>query len=386
MTNKYLEPLLSQRERSTPSVLSVYLNVDESDPANLNRGFERPLKAALASIRKGIEDSAERERFNTAATHVLDFVAAYEVHEKTLAMFYDAMDGFFWHDAFSVGIPTRVHWNTELFLRPLAGVLDEFEKYGIVLLDRANMRMFTMFMGRIEEVAHLKFNRRGVHHLKSVGLDQAWSANHAQQKADEHVRANLRRGVKRLDSQVRSERFGRLILAGAPEVTGEFFNLLPKRLALMVAGSMATAFDASPEDILRHALPVAEQFEREGEAVTVEEMTTAAAKGERAVIGLQNTLHAINHFRVWQLVYSAGLSMPGFECRTCHALTTAGRSVCRYCGGELSETPEIIERAVDHALRQRARIEVVRGPAAAALNAAGGVGAFLRTRTESIRA
>jgi peptide subunit release factor 1 (eRF1) len=54
----------------------------------------------------------------------------------------------------------------------------------------------------------------------------------------------------------------------------------------------------------------------------------------------------------------------------------------------LAGTPEVVEnvveRAVEHALRNGAKIEVVTGNAAAGLRAGGGIGAFLKTRTGTL--
>jgi peptide chain release factor subunit 1 len=386
MTQKYLEPLLSRPDHSNSSVLSVYLNVDESDPVNLNRGFEKNLTDRLATIRKGLATPTDIELFNAAAGRILDFVAAFEVHARTLVMFYDVADGFFWHDAYGVALPTQVHWNSELFLQPLMGLLDEFENYGIVLVDRANMRIVKMFLGSVEEIARDKFSRKAVQHVRSVGLDQAWSATLAQQKADEHVRMNLKRVVKRLNTVAHEERFDHLILAGPPEVTAALKDMLPKRLALLVVDSMGIRFNSTLDEIRRAALPIAEHFERKTEMVAVSEVTNAAAKGERAVVGLRDTLHALNHFRVWQLIYTAGFRTPGFECRNCHALTSVRRLTCMYCSSDVDAVPDVIERAVEHALRRGGRIEIVKGQAADAFTAAGSIGAILRARAVRLRA
>jgi peptide subunit release factor 1 (eRF1) len=42
---------------------------------------------------------------------------------------------------------------------------------------------------------------------------------------------------------------------------------------------------------------------------------------------------------------------------------------------------DVVERAVEHALRKKAKIEVVTADASAALKSAGSIGAFLKTRT-----
>jgi peptide subunit release factor 1 (eRF1) len=46
----------------------------------------------------------------------------------------------------------------------------------------------------------------------------------------------------------------------------------------------------------------------------------------------------------------------------------------------------VVERAVEHAFRRQAKVEVVTGKASVALKVAGGIGAFLKTRTGSLQA
>jgi peptide chain release factor subunit 1 len=364
-------------------VLSIYLDTDESNEINLNRGYEKRLKDITGSICRTITDRAEAERFAVAVSHISDFLSVYKVHARGLALFFDAVDGFFWHDELNIPTDTQARWDRELFLQPLVGALDEFEKYGVVLLGHANMRLFRMFLGSIEEVADRHFDRKAVQHIKSVGLDQLGSSNTAQRRADENVRINLRHMIKDIDALVQSEHVEHLVLAGTPEMTSELRGLLPKRLALCVVGAIALPFEASSGDVLAAASRLAEEYERSGETITAKAVITAAAKNEKAVAGLARTLNAVNHGRVWQLVYSAGFRPPGFECTKCAALVTLGRSECAYCGGRLQAVHDVVERAVEHALRSGARIEVVKGEGSAALK--GGIAAFLRARTASVQ-
>jgi peptide subunit release factor 1 (eRF1) len=240
-----------------------------------------------------------------------------------------------------------------------------------------------MFLGNIEEVADRRFDRKAVQHIKSVGLDQLGSSSTAQRRADENVRFNLRQMIKDIDALVQSEHVEHLVLAGTPEMTSELRGLLPKRLALLVVGAITLPLDAPSADVLAAASRLAEEYERSGETITAKAVMTAAAKNENAVAGLARTLNAVNHGRVWQLVYSAGFRPAGFECTKCSALVTLGRSECAYCGGRLQVVHDVVERAVEHALRSGARIEVVRGEASAALK--GGIAAFLKARTGSVQ-
>ena len=79
--------LFSRPERPNHSVLSVYLDVDQSRQANLNRGFENQVKDLISSIRSSIHDETALERFKHAAHHITDFVSAYEPSARGLVLF-----------------------------------------------------------------------------------------------------------------------------------------------------------------------------------------------------------------------------------------------------------------------------------------------------------
>ena len=132
--------------------------------------------------------------------------------------------------------------------------------------------------------------------------------------------------------------------------------------------------------------PIAAQFERDTEEALVTALVTSAAKSGRVVIGLGHTLHAVNQRRVWQLVYADGFHSPGYECPRCAALFSTETTSCPFCGSTVLPIEDVVERAVDHAIRKGVGIEVIRSEEAeSSLMNAGGIGAFLRTRTASVR-
>jgi hypothetical protein len=51
-----LQTLYSHPERPYASILSVYINVDQSQHSNRNRGFEQQLKNMTSSIRTTIHE------------------------------------------------------------------------------------------------------------------------------------------------------------------------------------------------------------------------------------------------------------------------------------------------------------------------------------------
>jgi peptide subunit release factor 1 (eRF1) len=339
----------------------------------------------IGAARSSIHDVADLERFTKAAHYVTDFVSTYKPNGGVLALFYDETDGFFAHVDLDFPILNQTWWDSELFLRPLATAMEESGTYGIVLVDRNNMRLFSVFLGRIEEHVREGFGSDRVRHIKTVGTDYLESASRVQRKADEQIRLNLRHVAKLADWLVDSRKLNHIILAGTPEVTAELKELLPKRLALRVIGTIDIGMEATTSEVLAATRKIAKEYERADEMEAVKEVVTAAEKEERAVIGLGHTLKAVNFDRVWELVYSDDFHAPGYECSRCAALFSIQKETCQYCGAKLHPISDVVERVVDHALRNGARVKVVTKEASSSLDTAGGIGAFLKTRTGTLR-
>jgi peptide subunit release factor 1 (eRF1) len=141
---------------------------------------------------------------------------------------------------------------------------------------------------------------------------------------------------------------------------------------------------AARDEVLSLTRPFAERYELETEVQKVNDVVASAKRDGKAVVGLKRTLMAINSDRVWEVIYAGDYLSPGFECSQCAALFSARPSRCPYCGARIQAVVNVVEKAVEHALRRQARVEVVTGNASEALRNAGGIGAFLKTRTGTI--
>ena len=385
MTINDLQPLLSRPERSTDSILSVYMNVDQSRQVNLNRGFETQLGDLLLDLRKTMNGGPDSGAFAIAEKRVKEFLALYQPHSQGLAMFFDAADNFFWSQEINFSLTDEARWDREFYTKPLANAMDQFKAYGVALIDRENLRLFAVSLGRIEECGHKRFESGRTRHIKSAGTDHIESASQIQRKADEQVRANLRRDILLIATFAQDKRLDHIVLAGAPEITAALSNLLPKRLSSRVIGAVNLPITSASRDVLAATQHIADQYERATEMEIVHEVVTASAKKFKAVIGLEPTLKALNANRVWQFVYSSAYSAPGFECAQCGALFSTKTKACPHCRGSVVAVADVVERAVGHAVRSNVSVEVVTEDAAAYLNEAGSIGAFLKTRTASVR-
>jgi peptide chain release factor subunit 1 len=371
-----LENLMRREPRPGSPVLSLYLNTDLSLAANINRAFEVVLKDLLREI-EGRLDKGERKEFAADAGQVIRFVENYREPERGLVIFADASDDFFWVRELRVSVRDGAWLNEMPYLRPLIEMLDEHERYGVVLTDRKKARLLTIYLGEIEEHKEA-FARADVTHIKSSGMDHLLSQMNIERKGDEHAHWHLKRVAELMSRLARTYEFERLILAGTVEATSELSGLLPKGLRARVVRKISLAVEASEKELLEATLKIEEEIEREHEARIVEELITAAGKQEQAVLGLDRTLEALREQRAWQLVYRDGFAASGTECTNCGALSVSENESCTYCGKAVREVNDLVERAGTRMMVMHGHVEHVRGAAATRLQEVGSIGAFLR--------
>ncbi|HEY0322512.1 MAG TPA: hypothetical protein VGC66_16270 [Pyrinomonadaceae bacterium] len=371
-----VENLMRREPRPGSPVLSLYLNTDLSIAANVNRAFEVVLKDLLREIEERL-DKDERKEFAADAVGVSRFVENYREPQHGLVIFSDASDDFFWVRELRVNVRDGAWWSETPYLRPLIEILDEHERYGVLLTDRKQARLFTIYLGEIEE--HLEaFAKADVTHIKSSGTDRLLSQMNIERKADEHAQWHLKRVAELMSRLARKHEFERLILAGTVEATSELSGLLPKGLRVRVVRKISLAVEASDTEVLEATLKVEEEIEREHETRIVEELITAAGKQQQAVLGLDRTLEAILEQRAWRLIYSDGFAASGTECTNCGALSVSEGESCAYCGEAVREVLDLVERADTRLMDMHGKVEHVRGAAATRLQGVGSIGAFLR--------
>jgi peptide chain release factor subunit 1 len=373
-----LENLLERPGQPGSPVLSVYLDVDQSRAANLNRGFETALKSMLRSIEQQLAAERERAEFAADAERLLRFASDYQPRARSLVIFCDASQDFFWVWELHAPVRNDARWGGAPYVRPLLEALDEFERYGVILADRAQARLFTVFLGEVEEHREV-FAPANVRHIRTTGTDHLWSQLHFQRKADEHARWHLKHIAELMDRLASVYAFDHLVLAGPIEVTSELYSLLPKRLRSRIAGSLALPIKASEPQVLEATLKIEQEVEQATKTRLVEGLITAAAKNEQAVTGLDAILMSLQQGRIWRLVYANGFARRGGQCTTCAALFVEDRNVCAYCGAAVASVDDIVARVAERVAEMSGKVEPVRGTAADRLKGAGGgIGAFLR--------
>ncbi len=365
---------LQELSQAPGRTLTVYLDVDQTNAANRKRQFETHLKDLLRQLRAAHPDD---EELPGAVTDVEEIVKRIEPAGRTLVLARHRGLGVTFRKVLKLSLPSGAYWGSGAFLRPLVEALDEHERFGIVLVDSKRARLFTVFLGEIEE--HRDLISQVPPRPDSPSSDKLRSASRLQRHHDESVSGHVRMVAGELGHLFDHLEVDRLIIGGSVEVASELARILPKRLRGRLVEVLPVPITASPDDILARTSEVQTSLERAEELKVVRDLLKEVRKGGRAVAGLPATLDAVNRGRVWKLVYLQGLNLEGGYCGSCQALLDPADTRCPLCGQPVEPEPHLVDRMSRVVLERGGHVEMVDGPAAEALRQVGEVAALLHS-------
>jgi peptide subunit release factor 1 (eRF1) len=358
-------------------VTSCYLDVD---------GRRRPRHADYETqleylVREGREKAAgfgpEAVRSVTAD---LDRITAWvrggfdRSHVRGLAFFACAADGFFEVVESPLPAGNEIVINRTPHVRPLEAILQAYESFAVLLVDRQRARLFRFELGELTE--HTE-----VFDAAPRGGDQAGHpaqgsrAAHVQRRSEEVAHRHLKHAAEVTFSELQQRPVDHVILGGPHEVVAELEGLLHTWVRERVADRLVIPATAGPDEVRQAALAVEEAVTRRRGAALVDRLRDAIGTGVAGVAGLEATLAALVERRVDVLLVSDGYATEGWRCPSCRYLGPLGRR-CPVCSTAMDLVDDVVEEAVEEALANKCRVQIVRENAD--LDVLGRIGALLR--------
>jgi peptide chain release factor subunit 1 len=357
-----------------PPKLSVHL--DTTPGRVIGEGWRIWFREASDALREQLTDVTrdERQRFDEAVGIVRDLVErTVSPDQPGLAIFCGGTPD----DTLIVPLLRAprdlVVWSPEPAVEPLVEAVDDAERVAVVLFDKERTRLFTIFLGEIEERHVFVDDVPGKQATGDwFGLSQARYARHH----EDHVLRHVKRTTRALMDELRALPFDRLIVGGSPEATSMLLHHLPRPLRDRLAGTISVELFAPDSEVLTAALAAGEAAERRYELEQLRALLEASS-AQGAVVGLDATLGVLNERRVHRLFVAAALDAPGVECERCQRLMLQAET-CPVCRGPVTQVPSISERATACARAHDARVEHVAGEAGDVLMEHGGLAAWTR--------
>ena len=349
-------------QSEAPPVVSLYLN---GDPAT---GTKEAHRLALRGLLKKALAEGASPKDVEAIERYFDF--AYDWQAKGAVVFTCKEQGFWRTYPLDVPTPNQVFVGRRPYLKPLIRLLDAYGRYGVILVDQEGARLFLFEMGRLQEATgtlgeEVKRHKQG-----------GFAAARFQRRADEQAAQNLRHAAELATEFFQASECPRLILAGTPQTASQFQEFLPKAHQAKVVGTLSLDILASEAEVRDRSLDLIQQVDRAREARLVEQMVTTAAKGGPAVLGLADTLMALQEQRVHILLVAEGYAQMGYRCRQCAYVGADHTPSCPICGGPMEEVEDVVDTAIRRAIDLGVEVEVVHENPAIAQ--AGHIGALLR--------
>jgi peptide chain release factor subunit 1 len=367
ITEDAIRELASIRGEKAP-VTSCYLDVD-GRRLRRHQDVEQELDMLLRRAR--------RRANGTASVHddlrrIESFVRAGIDRSRTrgLAFFSCSADQIWRVVPLPVPVRSRVVINTVPALGQLEAVVQELNRFGVLLADKQRARMFVFEMGELIDRSE-QFDALPRDYDSRGEKERGDVSGHVDALAHLH----LRRAADVAFAVYQEQQFEHLCIGAPDEIASELEQLLHPYLRERLCGRIDVQPGASNDDVGRAAIAVEAEQERRNEAALVGRLRDAVGSRRRGVAGLDPVLTALAHNRVEHLLLSDGYSAPGWACGECGTLASKGPR-CKACRGTMIELEDVVEEAVDRALAQRCRVEVCRGNAD--LDVLGRIGALLR--------
>ena len=350
-------------------VVSLYLDVD-------GRRFVRPRDYELhfdALLRRAADEAngcaPVAEDLRRMEAHVKGGIDRHRT--RGLALFSCAPAGLWSVLELPVAVRNQVVVNATPHIRQLEAVLDANERFGVLLADRQRARMFVFELGELVDKSEL-FDSLPRHEDDRGDWDKDHVRDHTADAAHHH----LKRAADVAFSVFQDQDFDHLIVGAPDEIANELERVLHSYLKERIAARINVPVNATDTVICEAALQVEATVEREKEARLVTRLRDAVGAGNGGVAGLAPVLAALVERRVDTLLVSDGFEAPGWRCHTCAYVAVRGPA-CPVCpSSTMVRVDDVVEEAMEDAVSQSCRVEVVVGNAD--LDVIGRIGALLR--------
>ncbi len=256
------------------------------------------------------------------------------------------------------------------WLEPLAAHLVPGD-WGVAIVSRRAARLLR---GNPESLAEFATIRDPLHRRHSQG---GWSQSRFQRGIEEQVAAHVHMVIDRLLRAHRRSPLRRLIVICSDELRPVIERRLPAELASILVTIVDADLEHAPaEQVAATVASVVERTDREAEREAIARLEQALGTGGPATAGLDEVLATLEQHRVDTLLVGEGIDLRADLCPTCGRLSSHGRPACPLDGDTLTEV-DAVEHAVLEAIRQSARVQVIRFESEWLLGH-GGIAALLR--------
>ena len=229
------------------------------------------------------------------------------------------------------------------------------ERWCVVLVNRRTARLFCGSGDALEELELIDDGVRNRH-------DQGgWSQANYQRSVDKDIHDHLKHTAEVVFEHMKNALPEGVLVGGPQETVAEFEGVLHPYLTERLAGRIDIDVENSPiDDVRKRAAERIEAAHAERDDQALARLAEAFGASGRAASGLSDVLVAAHEQRIEALLLDHGFTAPGVVCPQCGWLGGAGFSECQADGTPVERRDDIVEVAIERAIRQSAAVHILR--------------------------
>lgn len=343
---------LLQYRADSPTLVSLYLALDK------HRHFQRQCQTLIQQC-LAREPGLNRLDFE----EIVGYISSLDPKDhRGLALFSSRPDRFWQAVLLPQPVKSMARAGNAAFLAPLSNILDQYQRYGVVLLDPGKARLLETYLGEISE-----------HPFPAPGTSRQIS------RISDPLNRHLKNAADQLQALCRKRSPDRVILGAPAALQPLFSHHLHTWLQDNLIIDAQMDISMAPAGILERVLQGESESRKVRESVLVYRLLDAVKSERMGVVGIAETLQALHAGCVRLLLLRDGLARMGRLCPHCGALALSGKK-CAYCWLNTEPILDLVSEMAQAALDQNA--EVFRVFHTTRLDTFGGVGAELSFKPE----
>lgn len=344
--------------------ITLYLDMDSLDIKFLNIR-----KKSCKSVLK--EDKDLLENFDRTVQTIEDYLDknARKKGLKGLLIFASDVHNFF--EAYELKIPLEnlMVVDTSPYIRPLARLIDEYESFGLVLMDSQRAKIYVVSSGKVE-------------YTKKKGIDiinkhkkGGWSQMRFQRQRRGAIDHFLKEVSEEAEKLFLEKDIERIIISGSGNAKITFKDILSPAIKSKVVDVIDMDFDEAEGTLISRGEKIVLDDEKNKSDENVMRLREEILKDGLAVCGLKETMNAVVNGQVDLLLVRNDYKIKGWICEKCQTVDSGSMTSCPYCKSSTSEV-DVIEEIIEFAERKDTKIEFAGDNPM--LDELGGVGGLLR--------
>jgi len=354
--------------------ISLYLNTkweDEKQRERVRLFVKNELKKAKKIVRDDEEIRKSLQSDSEKIQRYIDGVIQRTFDEGVNGIAIFACSGIDTFIIFRSSIPFRNQFtvSSRPSLRQLVQISDEYRTAIAVMVDTDRAKIFEMSLGEIHLESQIESYVPGRHE------QGGWSQMRFQRHIREHMHQHHKGVAEQLVKLFDDERCDNIVLIGQEHILATFRALLPERVREKIKGELSAEFEEESSSLAQKVIEYLHgEYLKTEDSIIEGLLETALARGA-AIVGLRDTIEAINRGQVHRLILDKDLKRQGWQCTKCLALGEITTLSCPFCNSGI-ETIDLAEEMIRSVINRDGEVDIVKHTLK--LSKYDGVGAMLR--------